>query len=136
LARTRIAGSRCRPPFKKGGRAIHSSAPWLLIAIVNGKLINKGRNAFVCANCEIRMIRGSFAVRGVYVLKFTVDIFSAIDVLLTIERDAAKTLRESKSYRIGRSITNTLRLLIPSDALWGLPSRAPHDMQNGVSSGG
>src|SRR5262245_40814937 len=90
-----------------------------------------------CAlNAEIRMIRGSFAVRGVYVLKFTEDIFSSIDVLLTIERDAAKTLRESKSYRIGRSITNTLRLLIPSDALWGLPSRAPHDKQNCVSSGG
>jgi hypothetical protein len=74
-------------------------------------------------------------------LGVTEDIFSAIDILLTIERDAAKTLRESKSYRIGRSITNTLRLLIPSDALWGLPSRAPHDKQthdkqNGVSSGG
>ncbi len=69
-------------------------------------------------------------------LGVTEDIFSAIDVLLTIERDAAKTLRESKSYRIGRSITNTLRLLIPSDALWGLPSRSPHDKQNGVPSGG
>jgi glycosyltransferase involved in cell wall biosynthesis len=69
-------------------------------------------------------------------LRVTEDIFSAIDVLLTIERDAAKTLRESKSYRIGRSITNTLRLLIPSDALWGLPSRSPHDKQNGVPSGG
>jgi hypothetical protein len=69
-------------------------------------------------------------------LGVTEDIFSAIDALLTIERDAAKTLRESKSYRIGRSITNTLRLLIPSDALWGLPSRPPHDKQNGVPSGG
>jgi glycosyltransferase involved in cell wall biosynthesis len=66
----------------------------------------------------------------------TEDIFSAIDVLLTIEQDAAKTLRESRSYRIGRSITNTLRLLIPSDALWRLPSRSPHDRQNGVPSGG
>jgi hypothetical protein len=66
----------------------------------------------------------------------TEDIFAAIDVLLTIERDAAKTLRESKSYRIGRSITNTLRLLIPSNALWRLPSRPPHDKQNGAPSGG
>jgi Glycosyl transferase family 2 len=66
----------------------------------------------------------------------TEDIFSAIDVLLTIERDAAKRLRESKSYRIGRSITNTLRLLIPSEALWGLPRRPPHNKQNGVPSGG
>jgi Glycosyl transferase family 2 len=69
-------------------------------------------------------------------LGVTKDIFSAIDVLLTIERDAAKRLRESKSYRIGRSITNTLRLLIPSDALWGLPSRPPHNKQTGVPSGG
>src|SRR5262249_33576960 len=66
----------------------------------------------------------------------TEDIFAAIDILLAIEGDAAQTLRESKSYRIGRSITNTLRLLIPSDALWGLPSRPPHDKQNDVLSGG
>jgi hypothetical protein len=34
--------------------------------------------------------------------------------LLTIERDVAKTLRDSKSYRIGRFITNTIRTVTRS----------------------
>ena len=42
------------------------------------------------------------------------DIFSVLDLLLTIERDASKALRESKSYRIGRMLTNSIRVLIPS----------------------
>jgi glycosyltransferase involved in cell wall biosynthesis len=47
-------------------------------------------------------------------LAVTEDIFSALDVLLTVERDVTKTLRESKSYRIGHLLTKIMRVLIPS----------------------
>jgi len=42
------------------------------------------------------------------------EIFSVLDLVITLERDASKRLRESKSYRIGRSLTNIMRTLIPA----------------------
>jgi|SRR6516165_3382699 len=42
------------------------------------------------------------------------EIFSVLDLVITLERDASKRLRESKSYRIGRSLTNFMRTLIPA----------------------